>query len=74
MEQLKKIDKKNKYIHIGIIILGIIFISLSAFHENIWFDESYSVSIARHSFSEIWNITGHDVHPPLYYGCYILYG
>ena len=67
MEQLKKIDKKNKYIHIGIIILGIIFISLSAFHENIWFDESYSVSIARHSFSEIWNITGHDVHPPLYY-------
>ena len=67
MGQLKKIDKKNKYIHIGIIVLGIIFISLSAFHENIWFDESYSVSIARHSFSEIWNITGHDVHPPLYY-------
>ena len=67
MGQLKKIDKKNKYIHIGIIVLGIVFISLSAFHENIWFDESYSVSIARHSFSEIWNITGHDVHPPLYY-------
>ena len=67
MGQLKKIDKKNKYIHIGIIVLGIVFISLSAFHENIWFDESYSVSIARHSSSEIWNITGHDVHPPLYY-------
>ena len=67
MKQLKKINKKYKYIHIGIIVLGIIFISLSAFHENIWFDESYSVSIARHSFSEIWNITGHDVHPPLYY-------
>ena len=67
MGQLKRIDKKNKYIHIGIIVLGIIFISLSAFHENIWFDESYSVSIAKHSFSEIWNITGHDVHPPLYY-------
>ena len=67
MGQLKKIDKKKKYLHIGIIVLGIVFISLSAFHENIWFDESYSVSIARHSFSEIWNITGHDVHPPLYY-------
>ena len=67
MEQLKKIDKKNKYIHIGIILLGIVFICLSAFHEDIWFDESYSVAIAKHSFSEIWNITGNDVHPPLYY-------
>ena len=67
MKQLKKIDKKNKYIHIGIIILGIIFICLAAFHEDIWFDESYSVAIAKHSFSEIWNITGNDVHPPLYY-------
>ncbi len=67
MEQLKKINKKCKYIHIGIILLGIIFICLSAFHENIWFDESYSVAIAKHSFSDIWNITGNDVHPPLYY-------
>lgn len=62
---MKRISKK--YIHIAIIIIGIIFILLSAFHDNIWFDESYSVSIARHSFSEIWEITGHDVHPPLYY-------
>ena len=67
MKQLKKIDKKNKYIHIGIILLGIVFICLSAFHEDIWFDESYSVAIAKHSFSEIWSITGNDVHPPLYY-------
>ena len=65
MENLKKINKK--YIHIGIIILGIIFILLSAFHENIWFDESYSVAIAKHDFSDIWTITGNDVHPPLYY-------
>ena len=65
MEKIKKIDKK--YLHIGIIVLGIIFILLSAFHEDIWFDESYSVAIAKHSFSEIWNITGNDVHPPLYY-------
>ena len=65
MEKLKKIDKKH--IHIGIILLGVVFICLSAFHKDIWFDESYSVAIAKHSFSEIWNITGNDVHPPLYY-------
>ena len=38
MEKIKKINKK--YVHIGIITLGIIFILLSAFHEDIWFDES----------------------------------
>lgn len=58
---------KTKYLHIAIIILGIIFISLSAFHTNLWFDESYSVGIAKHSLIDIWKITGNDVHPALYY-------
>ncbi len=58
---------KLKYVHIIIIIIGIIFLSLSAFHSNIWFDESYSVAIAKHDFSNIWKITGNDVHPALYY-------
>jgi len=58
---------KAKHLHISIIILGIIFISISAFHPSIWFDESYSVAIAKHNFADIWQITGNDVHPPLYY-------
>ena len=65
MEKLKKINKK--YLHIAIIIIGVIFLFLSSFHEDIWFDESYSVAIAKHNFIDIWQITGHDVHPPLYY-------
>ncbi len=69
MEKESKIKKilNLKTVHILIIILGTIFILLPAFHSNIWFDESYSVAIANHSFSEIWQITGNDVHPPLYY-------
>ena len=67
LDKLKKLDLK--YYHIAIIIVGIIFISLSIFHSNMWFDESYSVAISRHSFSEIWNITAHDVHPAFYYFC-----
>lgn len=59
--------KKTKIIHLGVIIVGIIFILIPAFHTNIWFDESYSVAIANKSFSDIWTITGHDVHPALYY-------
>lgn len=57
----------KKKIHIGIIIVGIIFILISAFHADIWFDESYSVAIAKHNIFDIWNITGNDVHPALYY-------
>lgn len=58
---------RSKFIHISIIVFGTVFILLSAFHTNIWFDESYSVSIANHSFSEIWQISNNDVHPIFYY-------
>lgn len=60
-------EKKLKIIHLLIIVLGIIFIFIPVFHNNLWFDESYSVAMSKHGFSEIWNITGNDVHPPLYY-------
>ena len=63
---MKKI--KLKYIHILIIILGIIWTAMPAFHTNLWFDESYSVAISNnHTFQEIWSIGGHDVHPVFYY-------
>ncbi len=59
---------KTQIIHIVIIALGIIFVSAGVFHENMWFDESYSVAIAsNYSIGEIWEIGGHDVHPILYY-------
>ena len=56
-----------KWINIIIIMIGTIFIFLSVFHSNLWFDESYSVEIANHSYLEIWRIGGNDVHPILYY-------
>ena len=55
MDKLKKISKK--YLHIAIILIGTIFLLLSAFHTNIWFDESYSVAIAKHKIIDIWKIT-----------------
>lgn len=60
-------EKKLKLIHLLVILLGIIFIFIPVFHTNLWFDESYSVAMAKHDFGEIWNVTGNDVHPPLYY-------
>lgn len=59
--------KKSKLFHISIIILGIIFILIGAFHTNLWFDETYSVGLVEHSFKDIWLIGASDVHPILYY-------
>lgn len=64
---VKKKKDKIFILNIIIIILGTIFISIGAFHTNIWFDESYSVAIANHSIIDIWNIGGNDVHPVFYY-------
>lgn len=64
-EKLKSISL-NKW-HKILIIFGIIFITLGAFHGNLWFDESYSVALARQPMVDIWTIGGHDVHPVLYY-------
>ena len=59
--------KKNYLIHLLVIIFGSIFIFLSIFHENIWFDEAYSVGMTNKTFTDIWNIGSNDVHPVLYY-------
>ena len=55
------------WFHVAVLVLGTAFLLVGAFHGNIWFDESYSVAIANHSFSEIWRIGSGDVHPVLFY-------
>ena len=37
------------------------------FDNNFWGDEAFSINLVKNSLSEIFEITGHDVHPPLYY-------
>lgn len=65
--KIRKNINKSGFLHISIIIIGIIFILIPTFHTNLWFDESYSVAIANKNYSEIWTIGGNDVHPVLYY-------
>lgn len=75
---MKNKEKRIQYFHIAIIILGIIFISIPIFHNNLWFDESYSVGMANKSFIDIWKIGSNDVHPVLYYWilhlAYLIFG
>jgi mannosyltransferase len=35
--------------------------------QDIWFDESYSIILAKHNPIDIIKLTGVDAHPPLYY-------
>ncbi len=35
--------------------------------QNIWWDEGYSVHVARHSLSALTTLAAADTHPPLYY-------
>jgi len=69
---MKKKYCSLKWIHFLTIVIGTVFISLSIFHENLWFDETYSIGISKHSIADIWTIGGNDVHPVLYY--WILHG
>ena len=57
----------TKFIYLIIIIFGSIFVLIPCFHNNLWFDEAYSVCISSFNFDEIWSIGSHDVHPILYY-------
>ncbi len=61
------VNKNLGLLHIILVILGAIFIILPCFHTNLWFDESYTISISRKPFLEILNLIAHDVHPVLYY-------
>ena len=53
--------------HILLLVAGAAFLLTDAFHSNVWFDESYSVGIANHSFADIWYYSSGDVHPVLIY-------
>lgn len=35
--------------------------------QNIWFDESYSINLAKQSIPDLLRLTGVDAHPPLFY-------
>lgn len=53
--------------HAALLLVGTAFLLVTAFHGNVWFDESYSVGMASKSFADIWAIGANDVHPVLFY-------
>lgn len=58
---------KQKKIQTGLIFLALGVICGISYGGFISYDESYTLSLIRHSYKEILKITALDVHPPLYY-------
>lgn len=66
MKKINRLLTERKF-HLLLILAGAVITLTPLFHTHLWFDESYSIAISRHGFSEIWSIGSHDVHPVLYY-------
>ncbi len=66
----KKIEKKEHLFSILVpLFAGLLFLIFSILNltSSIWFDEAYSSYLIRGDFSQIWEMTAQDVHPPFYY-------
>ena len=45
-----------RYVWVILFLLGLSFNLITAFTSAIWFDESYSIALARHSLADIWRV------------------
>lgn len=50
-----------------LLLLTVLFLFINNKYTYYWFDEGFSLSLIKRSYSDIWNLTAADVHPPLYY-------
>lgn len=60
--------EKNNIVVIGAAVL--VFMSLSlliGLRQSVWFDEAYSIIVAKLPIGELLHMTALDTHPPLYY-------
>lgn len=67
-------DENWILIMIGTGFLFFILTMLLSWNQSIWFDESYSILLAKESFSELLALTSVDAHPPAYYLLLKLWG
>jgi len=60
----------EKYWIVTVLATGVLFFWLTMLvsaGQPVWFDEGYSLLLAKSSFSELLSLTAVDAHPPLYY-------
>ena len=66
--QITPLSTTKFLIYGGLMLVGFsLFLYLDYMNISIAFDDAYTMRLTQHSFSEIFDITSRDVHPPLYY-------
>lgn len=63
----KSNNKQLRTAHLLLLCIGGFFLLSCTLHQNLWFDETYSVALARTDFSELIQYASADVHPLFYY-------
>jgi uncharacterized membrane protein len=43
-------------------------------NQAVWFDEAYSIRVAKENWGELWHFSAVDAHPPLYYALLKIWG
>lgn len=75
MKQITKwLDRYWWIVAIGAGLLAMAVTLLASLGQSVWFDEGYSILIAREDVSKLLALTGVDAHPPLYYLVLKLWG
>lgn len=59
---------KNKWMFAGVMLLALVLrFSRMFWQRDFWYDEAFTGIITRMSWTDMWWMIFHDVHPPLYY-------
>ena len=61
---------RRHWFHIAIVLAPLVAMALCWWigsQQSVWFDEAYSVWLAKQPISELIRLTSIDTHPPLYY-------
>lgn len=68
-KKILEVFSKNKFLVFcfGLSLFGIILQIILAYSKDIWVDEAFSLSMIKHTYTEMVELTATDVHPPLYY-------
>lgn len=67
---LRKASWAERHFTLVLIIAAALFMAISltiGLHQSVWFDEAYSILLAKQSVGQLLHLTSVDTHPPLYY-------
>lgn len=67
---LHKTADRESYALVAIVVSAFAAMAISlaiGLQQSVWFDEAYSILLAKQSWSQLMYLTSIDTHPPLYY-------